>query len=43
MTDVFATYSRRDATFARRLVDALKATGRDSWVDWTSIPYSEDG
>lgn len=42
MTDIFISYSRRDNVFARRLVDALKQAGRDSWVDWEGIPYSVD-
>ncbi len=42
MADVFVSYSRKDAKFARKLVQALADTGREMWVDWSSIPYSED-
>lgn len=42
MSDVFISYSRKDGLFARKLVDALKAAGREAWVDWSSIPYSDD-
>ncbi|MBZ0280692.1 MAG: TIR domain-containing protein, partial [Anaerolineae bacterium] len=42
MPDVFISYSRKDTDFARRLVDALQQSGRDSWVDWAGIPYSAE-
>lgn len=42
MTDVFISYSRKDFVFAERLVDALKAQGRDTWIDWASINHAED-
>jgi WD40 repeat protein len=42
VTDVFISYSRRDAEFVRRLVDALAADGRDVWVDWEDIPPTAD-
>ena len=38
MTDVFISYSRKDGDFARRLTNALTASGRDVWVDWEDIP-----
>src|SRR5262249_8434341 len=38
MTSVFISYSRKDQPFVRRLFDALKAAGRDAWVDWEGIP-----
>ncbi len=41
-TDIFISYSRKDSIFARKLVDALTAQGRNSWVDWEGIPYSAD-
>src|SRR5262245_13396453 len=40
MADVFISYSRTNNIFARRLVDALTAKQRESWVDWDGIPYS---
>lgn len=40
MTDVFISYSRKDTDFVRQLFDALKAQGRDAWVDWQGIDYS---
>jgi WD40 repeat protein len=42
MTDVFISYSRKDADFVRRLHTALAANGRDTWVDWEDIPASAD-
>ncbi len=42
MVDVFISYSRKDKVFARRLFEALVATGRDAWADWEGIPYSTD-
>ncbi|HET6387143.1 MAG TPA: TIR domain-containing protein [Armatimonadota bacterium] len=38
MVDVFISYSRRDKAFVERLNSALKDAGRDTWVDWESIP-----
>lgn len=40
MADVFISYSRKNITFARRLFEALKEDGRDSWIDWDDIPVS---
>jgi hypothetical protein len=37
MADVFISYAREDAEFVRRLNDALKARGKETWVDWESI------
>ncbi len=42
MSDVFISYSRKDAAFVRRLHDALKEAGRESWVDWEGIPPSAE-
>jgi len=38
MASVFISYSRKDQDFVRKLYDALKAAGRDAWVDWEGIP-----
>jgi hypothetical protein len=38
MSDIFISYSRRDSAFVRRLDAALKAEGREVWVDWEDIP-----
>jgi hypothetical protein len=38
VTDVFISYSRRDAVFVRELHDSLTGAGRDVWVDWEDIP-----
>ena len=38
MADVFISYSRRDKAFVQRLHEALKARGREAWVDWEGIP-----
>lgn len=42
MADVFISYSRKDTDFVRQLHDALAARGRDTWVDWESIPLTAD-
>jgi len=42
MSDVFISYSRKDTAFVRRLHDALKEAGRESWVDWEGIPPSAE-
>ena len=36
--DVFVSYSRRDAAFVDRLVEALDTAGKRVWVDRTRIP-----
>ena len=38
MSDVFISYSHKNGDFTHRLVDALQAAGRNSWVDWEDIP-----
>ncbi len=42
MNDVFISYSRKDAAFAKRLFDKLESTGRESWIDWEGIPLTSD-
>lgn len=42
MADVFISYSRKDKPFLERLHAALKAQGRDIWVDWEDIPLTAD-
>ena len=37
MSDVFVSYSRRDAEFVMRLADDLKSRGKDVWVDVEGI------
>ncbi|MBE9031839.1 TIR domain-containing protein [filamentous cyanobacterium LEGE 11480] len=37
MSDIFISYSRKDSAFARRLHQAIEATGRDAWIDWQDI------
>jgi len=41
MADVFVSYSRRDADFVGRLVDALRARGKDVWTDVDGIRDAE--
>jgi WD40 repeat protein len=41
-SDVFVSYSRKDAALVRRLVDALEALGKLVWVDFDDIPPSVD-
>lgn len=38
MSDVFISYSRKDAEFVRRLHVALAKADRNVWVDWEDIP-----
>src|SRR5258707_7583767 len=42
MSDLFISYSRRDAIFVRRLYDALRVADRTVWVDWEGIPFSAE-
>lgn len=37
-SDVFLSYRRANVEFAKQLDQALKATGREVWVDWEDIP-----
>jgi len=39
---IFVSYSRKDATAARRLHEALVERQRETWVDWEGIPPSAD-
>ena len=38
----FISYSRTDQEFVRRLHDALRRRGRDTWVDWQGILPTEE-
>jgi hypothetical protein len=38
---VFVSYSRRDTTFVRRIVERLEAVGHDVWIDTDDIVGSE--
>jgi len=40
MADVFISYAREDQAFVRRVFDALKEFGRETWVDWEGIAPS---
>ncbi len=40
--DVFVSYAREDRPFVLRLTAALKATGKDVWIDLEDIPKSAD-
>ncbi|MEM7345388.1 MAG: TIR domain-containing protein, partial [Chloroflexota bacterium] len=42
MNEVFISYSRKDKSFAQKLDAALRASGRDPWVDWEDIPLTSD-
>src|SRR5215211_7645908 len=42
MAKLFVSYSRRDSVAARKLIEALKSTEQDVWVDWESIPPAVD-
>lgn len=39
-SDVFISYSRKNPTFARKLIDRLTLKGKDAWVDWEGIPLT---
>lgn len=43
LSDVFISYRRKDVEFAKQLVAALKATGKECWVDWEDIPPGSEG
>lgn len=38
MADIFISYSRKDNEFVTRLFEALKAAGREVWLDVKNIP-----
>ncbi len=42
MSDVFISYSRKDAELTRQLHVALSEIKRDVWVDWEDIPPTAD-
>ena len=42
MTNVFISYSRRNSEFVRKLNNALRRQGRETWVDWQDIPRGEE-
>ena len=42
MAEIFISYSRKDTQFVRRLDEALKSRGRDTWVDWEGIRPTEE-
>ena len=42
MSHIFISYSRKDLTFAQKIVDALATNDLDTWIDWKSIPKGED-
>jgi len=40
LSDVFISYSRKDAAFVDGLNKALMKAGKNVWIDWEDIPYS---
>src|SRR5512145_1933715 len=42
LSDVMISYSRKDKPFVQRLESALRAAGREVWVDWEDIPTGVD-
>ncbi|MGE5375674.1 MAG: toll/interleukin-1 receptor domain-containing protein, partial [Bacteroidota bacterium] len=42
MAKLFVSYSRKDSTAARKLIEAFKSMGLDVWVDWEAIPPASD-
>lgn len=41
-SNIFISYSRRDAEFVRKVDAAFKTAGLEVWVDWEDIPLSVD-
>lgn len=41
-SDVFVSYSRKDAALVRQIVDVLEARGKVVWVDFDDIPPAVD-
>jgi WD40 repeat protein len=42
MAKLFVSYSRRDSTAARKLIEAFRTIEQEVWVDWESIPPAAD-
>lgn len=42
-SDVFISYRRANVEFVKELDQALRATGREVWVDWEDIPPGVEG
>lgn len=36
-SDVFVSYRRKDVEFAKQIVEALRDSGREVWIDWEDI------
>ena len=42
MNEIFLSYAREDKAFVKRLYEALRRAGLESWVDWEGIPPSAE-
>ncbi len=42
-SDVFISYRRKDVEITKSIVEALRASGREVWVDWEDIPPGSVG
>jgi len=42
MAKLFVSYSRKDSTAARKLIESFRSIEQDVWVDWESIPPAVD-
>jgi WD40 repeat protein len=42
MAKLFVSYSRKDSTAARKLIDSFRSIEQEVWVDWESIPPAVD-
>src|SRR5258706_5381803 len=42
MAKIFVSYSRKDSTAARKIIQALKDLNQDVWVDWENTPPASD-
>ncbi|MEQ8672597.1 MAG: TIR domain-containing protein [Aggregatilineales bacterium] len=42
-SNIFVSYRRTDVEFVKQLVEALRAEGREVWIDWEDIPPGSTG
>lgn len=42
-SNIFVSYRRTDVEFVKQLVEALRESGREVWIDWEDIPPGSTG
>jgi hypothetical protein len=42
MSHIFISYSRKELSFAEKIVNTLARDGLEPWIDWKSIPKGEE-